>query len=160
MSSPDTCLYTNPTHQGEKESILRCYLVISVTWKRNRLIYVPRVMCYVNHLKKVPRGVKKALSKSPMHTPQQKETEVQVFSSKTQRENKFLVLQDKQLLSFWNCNNEGTAEPFWSLLLLKKTEDKDIMSPNLIFCTLQQRIKCTIPTSILKVILPFQRSVL
>jgi len=40
-------------------------LVISATWKRNRLIYVPHVMRYVRHLKKVPRGEKKALSKEP-----------------------------------------------------------------------------------------------
>lgn len=69
-------------------------------------------MFHVNHLKKVPTGVKKALSKRPMHTPQQKEYDVQVFSSKTQTEAKVLVLRDMQLLSFWDSSNEDTAEPF------------------------------------------------
>lgn len=118
-------------------------------------------MCYVKHLKKVPRGVKKALSKSPIHTPQQKEYDIQVFSSKTQREAKVLVLWDKQLLSFWDSNNVDTAEPFRALLFLKKIKDREsyLTSPNLIFHKmLQQRIKCTVPTSILKVYCSFREA--
>lgn len=71
------------SHIREKTNILRCCFVISATWKRTRLIYVLHVMCSVKHLKKVPKGVKKALSKSPTRTPQQKEYDAQVFSSKT-----------------------------------------------------------------------------
>lgn len=57
-------------------------------------------MCCVKQFKKVPKGVKKDLSKSPMHTLQQKEYDVKVFSSKTQKPAKVLVLRDKQFLSF------------------------------------------------------------
>lgn len=74
------------SHIREKQEILRWYLVISMTRRRrNRIIHVLRVMCYVNHLKKVPRGVKKAHSQSPMHTPHQKEYNIQVFSCETER---------------------------------------------------------------------------
>lgn len=152
-----------PVHKshlsGKTKTILRCYLVISATWKRNMLIYFPCVMFHVKHLKKVPTGVEKALSKRPMHTSQQEEYDVQVFSSKTQTEAKVLVLRDTQLLSFWDSSNEDTAEPFWSLLLRKKTKEKDITSPNLIFLKKsQQRIECTIPTSILKVYCSFREA--
>lgn len=50
---------------GKNKNILRYYLVISTTWKRNRVIHILRVMCYVNHLKKVPRGVKKLIHRAP-----------------------------------------------------------------------------------------------
>lgn len=118
---------------GKNKNILRCYLVIFTTRRRNRIIHVLRVICYINHLEKVPRGVKKAHSQSPMHTPHQKEYDIQVLSCETERETKGLVLRDKQLLSFRiPIMRNYPREPFSSLLLLKKTKDKrhNIFKPN------------------------------
>lgn len=93
-----------PVHKshlsGKTKTILRCYLVISATWKRNRLIYFPCVMFHVKHLKKVPTGVEKALSKRPMHTSQQEEYEYKSFP-----------LKRRQKLRSWCC---GTRNSFHS----------------------------------------------
>lgn len=81
-------------------------------------------MCYVKHLKKVPGEVKKALLKGPMHTPQEKQYDVQVSCSKMQADSKVPVLQDETILSFWDSSNEHTAQPTALMITTAPLKDK------------------------------------
>lgn len=76
---------TQISHIREKQEHFKVLFVFFTTRRRNRIIHILHVMCYANHLKKVPRGVKKAHSQSPLHTPHRKEYDSQVFLWNTER---------------------------------------------------------------------------
>lgn len=131
MSSPDTCLYTNLTHLKKKKQ--RFFLVMSATWKRNRIIYVLYIMCQVKHLKTVPREWKMLFQKASGAQHNRRNTILVSFPQKQKGLAKFLMLWDKQFLSFCDSKNEGMGEPFLPLFFLRRTKKTYLNYLNLIF---------------------------